>query len=394
MSAEAPERTERDRIVAGLRYCAAVFVVMRVGLTLLGLAGVALLPGLDPVDAPGWSANRISPGWHNAVTAFERFDALWFLGIASRGYDATNGTLVFFPGYPLLIRGVSPLVGGHPLAAGLLVSNLCAFGSLVVLYFLSASEWDEAVARRAVVYLAVFPTSFFLLAPYSESPFLLLALVSLWAARRGRWAVAGLAGAAAAATRNVGILLVLPLLAEAIHRAREGQREGLAARVAWSVAPVIGTAAFLGFARAVAGDWLAPVHQQATWQRELAFPLLTVFRGTGIAFRFLGNYPGGYHLMDWLVVAPALAAGVWVALRTRLLYGVYTWAMLLAPLSFVFPPRPFMSLPRFLLPIVPILWAPAVWARRRPGVHTAVVAASVAARGALTILFVTWYYVF
>lgn len=394
MTEQSTGRSERDRILAGLRYCAAVFLVMRVGLTLVGLAGVALLPGLDPVDAPGWAARPITPGWHNAVTAFERFDALWFLGIASRGYGPANGTLVFFPGYPLLIRGVSPLLGGHPLAAGLLVSNLCAFGSMVVLYFLSASEWDETVARRAVVYLAVFPTAFFLLAPYSESPFLLLALTSLWAARRDRWAVAGLAGAAAAATRNVGVLLALPLLAEALSRYREGQRSGTVARAAWSVAPVVGIAAVLAFARAVSGDWLAPVHQQATWQRELAFPLVTVIRATGIAFRFLGNYPGGYHLMDWLVVAPALAAGVWVALRTRLLYGVYTWAMLLAPLSFVFQPRPFMSLPRFLLPIFPILWAPAVWARRRPGVHTAVVAASAAALGLLTILFAAWYYVF
>jgi hypothetical protein len=83
-----------------------------------------------------------------------------------------------------------------------------------------------------------------------------------------------------------------------------------------------------------------------------------------------------------------------VALKARPLYGVYTWASILAPLSFVFAPRPFMSLPRFLLPVFPILWAGAVWAGRRRGVHEAIVAVSAAVLGIFTVLFVTWYFVF
>jgi hypothetical protein len=386
----------RARIRRALLFCLGVFLVLRVGLSLVALAGVALVPTLDPVGVPGWPAHEVTPGWHNLVTAWERYDALWFLRIADAGYVDGDGSAAFFPLYPLLIRGLSPLLGGHPLAAAYVLSHLAAYGSMVMLYLLTASELrDEAAARRTVVYLAVFPTSFFLLAPYSEAVFLLLVLVCLWAARRRRWAIAGIAGALAAATRNLGVLLLLPLMVEAVHQYRE-RREGarLVTALLWSAVPVAGIGAYLLFWQGFSGDALAPLHQQANWQRTFSFPLATLVAGNEEAFRFVGEYPAGYHLMDWLVVVPALVGAGWVAVRARPIYGVYTWVSLLAPLSFVFAPRPFMSLPRFLLPVFPILWAGAAWAGRRRGVHEAMLALSAAALGVLTVLFVTWYYVF
>jgi hypothetical protein len=387
---------ERARIRRGLTYCLWMFLGLRVGLSLLALAGVGLLPEIrNSVGPQGWPASEVTPGWHNLVTAWERFDGLWFLRIATAGYVDGDGSAAFFPLYPLLIRFLSPLLGGHPLAAAFFISHAAAYGAMAFLYFLTASEWDERVARRTVLYLAVFPTSFFLLSPYSEALYLLLVLACLWGARRGRWAVAGLAGAGAAATRNLGVLLVLPLVVEAFQRWREERApRRLVTSVAWSALVVIVLAAYLAFWRALSGDALAPLHQQATWQREASFPLATVVRGTREAFRFVGLFPGGYHLVDWLIVVPALAGALWVVVRARPMYTAYTWASMVAPLSFIFPLRPFMSLPRFLLPVFPILWAGAVWGLRRRGVHEALVAVSAGLLALLTVLFVNWYYVF
>lgn len=392
---EAERDAERERIRRGLRYCLWVFLGMRVGLSLLALAGVALLPTLEPVDVPGWAAHETTQGWHNLFTAWERFDALWFLRIANTGYIDGDGSAVFYPGFPLVVRFVSTLLGGHPLAGGLVVANLATFGSLVLLYFLTASELSERIARRSVLYLAVFPSSFFLLAPYSESLFLFLVLLALWAARRGRWELAGLAGIGASATRNIGVLLVLPLLTEAIQRFRE-RHDGseLARGLLWSGLAAAGAIAYLVFWQQLSGDPLAPVRQQANWQREAAFPLGTVLAGTREAFRFIGVYPGGYHLLDWLIVVTALVAAGWVAVRTRPIFAVYTVASLLAPLSYAFLPRPFMSIPRFLLPLFPLLWAVAAWAERRKGVHEGFLAVSGAFLGVMLVLFVNWYYIF
>jgi 4-amino-4-deoxy-L-arabinose transferase-like glycosyltransferase len=387
---------ERARIGRGIRYCMWVFLGLRVGLSVVALAGVGLLPGIDnSVGPPGWPATEVTPGWHNLVTAWERFDALWFLRIATAGYVDGDGSAVFFPLFPLLIRVLSPILGGHPLAAAFLVSHAAAFGSMVVLYFLTAGEFDERTARRAVLYLALFPTSFFLLAPYSESLFLLLVLASLWAARRRWWWAAGLAGAGASATRNLGILLVVPLAVEAVHQWRERRdRRALLMSLLWSAVAAAGAVAYLVYWQTSAGDSLAPIHQQQNWQRETSFPLATLVRGTVEAFRWVGQYPGGYHLLDWLVAVPAVLAAAWVVLRTRPVFGAYTVISLAAPLSYVFLPRPFMSLPRFLLVVFPILWPWAVLGLRRRGIHEAVVAVSAGLLTLLTVLFVNWYYIF
>lgn len=385
----------RERVRRALRYSLWVFIGMRVGLSLLALAGVALLPTLEPVSVQGWPAHETTQGWHNLFTAWERFDALWFLRIAESGYLLNDNSAAFYPGYPMAIRFVSAILGGHPLAAGLLISHLATFGSLFMLYILTASEWNERVARRAVLYLAVFPTSFFLLAPYSESLFLFLVLFCFWAARRGRWELAGLAGMGASFTRNVGVLLVLPLGVEAVHRFLKRRDAGdLARGLVWAGLAAGGTIAYLIFSQVFFGDWQAPLEQQQNWQREPTFPLVTLFQGTQEAFRFIGVYPGGYHLLDWLIVVPALIAAGWVALRARPAYAVYTVVSLLAPLFYAFSPRPFMSVPRFLLPLFPLMWAVAVWAERRKGVHETYLAVSGALLGVMLLLFVNWYYVF
>ncbi len=385
---------DRERIRRGVVYCLGVFAAVRVALTLVAALGTALLPHLDPVGVPGWPAPEPTAGVHNFVTAWERFDALWFLRIADGGYVDGDGSAAFFPLYPLLIRGLSPVLGGHPLAAALLISNAAFLGALITLYLLTAPEWGERVARRSVLYLAVFPTALFFLAPYSESPFLFLALLSFWAARRGRWEVAGVAGALAAATRSIGIVLAAALLVEGIHQWREGRPGSPARPAVWALMVGSGTGLYLAYWGVVSGDWLAPFHQQAGWQREFELPWATLWAGTREAFRWIGQYPGGYHLLDWLLVIPALVAAGWVALRARPGYTVYTWGALLVPLSYVFADRPFMSLPRFLLVAFPLVWAAAVWAERRRGVHEALLGLSAMGLGVMLVLFANWYFVF
>ena len=396
---------ERGRIRSGVLFCLKVFVVAKVGLSVLALASVALLPDATripgaaelqipgPVGVPGWAAQATTAGWHNMFTAWERFDALWFLRIADEGYRIGDGSAAFFPGWPLLIRGGSVVLGGHPFAAATLLGNLAAFGAMVVLYFLTVSERGERQARDAVILLAVFPTAFFLFAPYSEAPFLLFTLLAFWGARREKWWIAGLAGAAAALTRNVGLLLVPALVVEALIRRREdGGR--LAPRLLGAVGPAAGTLAVLAYWASVTGDWLEPIHVQTTWQREGAFAGATLVEGTREAFGWIGVFPGGYHLMDWLLVVPVLGAAVWGAFILRPAYSVYVWASMLVPLSYAFEPRPLMSLPRFTLVLFPLLWVGTDLIERRRVPKTALVAGSAATLGALTLLFTNWYYIF
>jgi hypothetical protein len=378
----------------GIRYSLTVFLAVRLGLLILGLVAVELFPPLKPVSVPGWRAHPLpDPGWQNAFTSFERFDALWFLRIASSGYQTGDGSAAFFPLYPLAIRAVSWVMGGHPFAASLLVSNAATAGGLCVVYALTASERSIATARRTVLFVALFPTSFFFFAPYSESLFLLLAATTFWAARSRRWAAAGAAGALAALTRNVGIVLASALVVEAFHQRAEGRGSVLPGLGA-AVAVGLGMLAYLAYWWAKVGDWLAPANQQANWQRTFSWPWTTLVDGTRDAFRYLGNANGGYWLIDWLIVVPVVGASVFALLRYRPSYSVYLWGGLLIPLSFVFADRPLMSMPRFVLPLFPAFWALAELTERWRIPEKAVAAVGAAGLALLVVLFVNWYYIF
>jgi Gpi18-like mannosyltransferase len=381
----------------GLVYAQKVFAGVRMGLLMLGLVSVALVPlapPVHPVSVPGWIAHPMpDPGWQNVFTAWERFDGLWFLRIAAEGYRSADGSAAFFPLYPLVTRAVSFLIGGHPFAAALIVSNASFAGALCMLYVLTASEISDRVARTTVLFVSLFPTSFFFVAPYSESLFLLLAVTAFWGARTRRWAIAGIAGALAALTRNVGIVLAPALLVEAVHQRLE-RRGSMLPGVAASAAVGLGTLSYLGYWAARTGDWLAPIHEQADWERVATWPWMTLVKGTEYAFRYVGNTNGGYWLIDWLVVVPMLVASAWALFRFRPSYCVYVWASLLVPLSYVFRDRPLMSMPRFVLPLFPAFWALAEAADWGRIPRTAVVAVGAASLGLLTLLFVNWYYIF
>jgi hypothetical protein len=138
------------------------------------------------------------------------WDGVWFVRIAADGYKAHPHSEAFFPLYPLLVRVVAAGAGDY-VVAGLIVSLACYAGAMVVLFKLARAELGPRVALWSVALISISPTALFFQAVYSESLFLLLTLLTFWWARRGRWALAGLAGLLAVLTRSSGLLLILPL---------------------------------------------------------------------------------------------------------------------------------------------------------------------------------------
>lgn len=374
------------------RYCLSVFIAMRVSIAVLGVIATGALPQRGPVDVPGWPDHTYTPGAQNLVTSLEHQDALWFLRIADDGYRTDDASSAFFPGYPLSVRAISALLGGRPLAAGLLVSNVAFLLALVLLYDLTRRERSDEAARRTVLYLCIFPTAFFLVAPYSESLFLLLAVATFRQARLRRWPSAGIAGIAAAATRSLGVVLAPALAVEALHQRREDRAAGVRAKILvpliCSAAVILGLVAYLAFWRAASGDALAPLHIQSSWLRAPMFPLESLIRGIAMA----GS--NAYLLLDALIVVPVVALAVMLPWRARPSYTVYVWLGILIPLSMVWGDRPLMSMPRFALLLFPVFWVLADLTIKRRIPHTLVIAVSSAGLALLTVLFVNNYFVF
>jgi hypothetical protein len=381
--------TERRRLRDGLRPCLAVFLAARIGLSLFSVLAVQLIEPLDPVDVPGRAGPPATPGWHNAVDATERQDAVWYLRLADDGWSPTDASAAFFPLYPLTVRAVSWVLPGDDLLAALLVSNLAFLGALLALFALTAEAFGDRVARRAIVVAAIFPTAFFFLAPYTESIFLFLSILAFREARHDRWGRVAVFGALAALTRSVGILLIPALLLDAFDRGRAGGRRALGARRAGAVAIALGPLSWFAWWGVAHGNWLAPLDAQAQWGRELQFPWVSL--GHAVDYAWTSQ---SYWLLDLLLVSLAVGGLALAMPALRPSEAVYGALSLLLPLVDPFADRPLLSVPRFAVVVFPALWGISGAGLGRKLPEPLVISVLAGGWAISALLFLNWRYLF
>jgi hypothetical protein len=122
-----------------------------------------------------------------------RWDASWYIKIVMAGYAVDDNSVAFPPLYPLLIRLLGKLLLGEYLLAGLIISNVAFVAALWLLYELVAVDLPATTARGALLFLVVFPSAFYFLAPYAESLFfwltgwILLLPMAYEALRHANW---------------------------------------------------------------------------------------------------------------------------------------------------------------------------------------------------------------
>lgn len=152
------------------------------------------------------------------------FDGVHYLRIAGEGYTNNGG---FFPLYPIITHFVSSLFGtietfgGVEFFSAIILSNIFFFLAILLFYKLLKFDYKEAISQKSIIFLLLFPTSFFFVSIYTESLFLLLSLLVFFHARRREWLQAGLFGGLLSATRIVGIAILPALLLEFILQKKD-----------------------------------------------------------------------------------------------------------------------------------------------------------------------------
>lgn len=184
-------------------------VIWRIALILVALFAIQTIP--FKASFPYWEF-LLEPNGHPLLWSWGNFDGVHYLTIAMQGYTAQY-TQAFFPFYPIFIRYLSGIIGSE-LISGLTISHLMFFIAVLLLYKLVRIDWGQSSAKRAIIYLMLFPTSYYFVSLYSESLFMALVLGSFYAARRKKWWIAGLLAAIASATRIFGAFLLPALLIE------------------------------------------------------------------------------------------------------------------------------------------------------------------------------------
>jgi hypothetical protein len=229
-----------------------------------------------------------------------------------------------------------------------------------------------------VLYLALFPTSFFLGAVYGESLFLALAVGVFVLAERGRLGWASVLAGLALLTRAQGVAL-LPALGLFAWRSPRRARD-----LALLAVPLAMFLAFPLVLEVWVGRGLAFVDAQRLWERSVA-----VLGPLGGLVQAIGEGD---------VVGPVLAVGMLAlaAFSWRLLGPAYgSYAMLALAIPMALPSERLgglYSFPRFALVAFPCLAALAVLGRDRR-VHVAVVLVLAAALAVYVVRWALWYWV-
>ena len=393
-------------------------IASRATLQLFGLAlfmrvltslWIAFVSSLSPFTTreqriQAWPPSAPFGAWLERVllAPWERWDLKYYLWIVQRGYRTDDGTAQF---HPLLAWLATPLawLTGQPLLALLVVSSTASVLLLIAFERLARLDVSPVAARTSTLLLLFSPPAFILFAPYTESLFLLWAVLCMLWARRGWWWLAGLAGALAVLTRQQGIVLALPLAWELWEAAGRKPRRALRAWRDWLALALIpgGLLVWLMYRAVALGDIQADfASPQALIYSLIISPsaskvvpvqaFLLPPHAMWLALSKFGRAPELSLLIDlilggaWLV----LVCIGWRGMRTS--YRIYS--ITIALLSFGYhtgPFFPYMGLPRHLLLAFPVFIGLGPIMRGRVILRLRLIAG-----GLLGILFLIWFYAF
>ena len=405
------EFERENRKSTGVGFVLVVYAASR----MLYLISGSLLASVLPTSSFQRVTLDVPPG---SMNIWSHWDGEHYVRLALNGYlqPPDNVSPAFFPMYPLLMRSFAELFGG-PLSIealsvwGALISLMFLPLGLYFIYHIALHTWGERVARASVLTLCLFPTTFFLNAAYTESLFLALSAGSIWAMRvRKDLLLACVMGAFAAATRNVGVFLVVPLFVEWVRGGGiGGVRERIGGLATLGMVPA-GLLAYMGYLWMRFGDPLLFYSAQKNWGRQATGPLATARRAWGSAVEGAGRLfdPGPwahpslgnladhlaeannlYNLAFFVFAVVVLLAGLRNLPVSLSIYGF----LLIAPATlFGTPESPLMGTPRYVLVAFPIFIVLGLLSGNRPLFGAWLVLSAIMSL-VLCALFVSWRFV-
>jgi hypothetical protein len=319
---------------------AALLVATRLALTAIGVCARSVILNAEH-QAHSFTGNAWLDLWG-------QWDTGWLVSIARGGYSANltahgSANYGFFPLFPALMQGGAWLVGSH-FVAGLIVSNASLIAAGVLLYKLARLDSDEREARRAVLFLLLFPLAFLLSAVLTESLYLALALGALYFARKESWLMAAGLGFFTALTRYIGVLLVIPLAWEYL-RSRDFRLSRVRPDCLWLALVPLGLLVFMFLCYQLTGDWFAYLKVKISgWSHRVTEPgsLMTISINGGTEAQMQG----------WIAVVSlaVLLSGAGRIRTSSWIFGLYSLVVpLFGGLVYGFPRHAAVCFPLFLI---------------------------------------------
>jgi 4-amino-4-deoxy-L-arabinose transferase-like glycosyltransferase len=221
-------------------------------------------------------------------------------------------------------------------------------------------DYSEKISLMMLLVFFFFPPSYFFLAGYPDVLFVLLAILSLYFARKKQWLSAGVAAGLLAITKPYGILMLPALLIEYVW-SNDWNLKVFFKKIDWLplLLPIITFGSFVLFNYLKFGSPVAFLNAQQTWGRSLSNPISALFEearhyllGGNI---FSGsNFPYVIYLGSFVFSLIALMLS-WKKVRKT--YLLFSFLLLLS----AFMTGTLTSWGRYMLLGFPILMGPAIY---------------------------------
>ncbi|MGW7547446.1 hypothetical protein ACWGKQ_41055 [Streptomyces sp. NPDC054770] len=305
------------------------------------------------------------------------WDGWWYLQVAQKGYhpgplrplapggqfSAEQNSVAFFPLYPGLVRAVSETTGIGLYGSAILVSVLSSFVAAAGVYAVVSLLAGTRAGTVAAGLWAVAPAAGVEWAVYTESLFVAIAAWACHAVMKRRWVTAGLLAFLSGLSRPTAAVLIgaVGLAALVTLLRRDTRREqGVAAPLYAAVAAPLGLLtyiAWVGWSMGGLGAYFTL--QREAWAHYFDFGAYTldVLRNVAVGH---SDYLFAYSVPDLIAVQLVVVLPFLVALMLRkrppLVLTAYTLASIVTVLG---TQQMFGNTPRYLLPVFPLLLAPA-----------------------------------
>ncbi len=284
------------------------------------------------------------------------WDGSWYRSIAESGYaGAPEDAIRYFPFLPVAGRWLGELFGGRADIGLIVVTWVLSLLASVALHEFVRREAGDGAAAASVWVLALFPTAFVLVAPYTEAALLLFGSGFVIGVREKRWALAIAAGILAGLSRPVGGLLVVYAAAELwwpTNRDQSRPRPSVGSILALA-SPAIGIASFALWARSAGFGFAGPFDAQRGLRGATRDPV------TRLGQAFWNGVTGDLTELLHAVTAVGCLALAWFlwrrGSRSLAIYGAVGVAMSLASTNI-------NSLLRYAHGLIPVLVALAILA--------------------------------
>lgn len=329
----------------------------------------------------GWFAfgifqNSQIPNFIQYCEQWNLWDSPHYIEIAQNGYshhveDGQYLFLVFFPLYPLLMRIFHFIIPNYAVA-GIVVSSLCYSVGCALTYKLVTMDYSKAIASASVVFLSVFPFSFFYGGIMTESLFFLTVISTFLAIRHHKWFLAGILGMLAALTRSVGALMLVPAAVEWVQEEKPFELiKNKEWKILWQkfyrflpvLVMVVGTLIYLYCNYHVTGDpFIFLKYQREHWSQTLQY-----FGKTAHMLWERTLSPSeSWSLVVSIFLPEVLLMLIFAAVilysirRTRSMYTIFMLVYFAYNAGASWP----LSMPRYLGCMFPIFWVMAEFTER------------------------------